>query len=299
MLSLRRWWLKNWLRLALIGLSVGAVWGLRQTRGDLLVEMYGWVARPLQGSEPNQAWETDARVLELQQRLAELENQNRSLRSLIDYQKQLGEKGIAAPTIGRSANGWWQQVILGRGAKDGVAVGAIVMAPGGVVGRVEAVTDSTSRVILLSNLSSRVGVTVGRSRHMGYLRGLGDNVATMEFFEKLPDVNAGDTVYTSNYSQLFPAGLPVGVIESVDTKNGPAPEAKVRITAPLSTLEWTVIYPHTPTSFDNLSRPDVIVPGEGELENGTQGGNGAGPGALETGGADVGGSDAEAVESAP
>ncbi|MEM6503188.1 MAG: rod shape-determining protein MreC [Cyanobacteria bacterium P01_C01_bin.89] len=272
MLSLRRWWLKNWLRIVLIGVSAGAVWGLRQTQGDVLTEIYGWVARPLQGDAPNQSWERDARVLELQQRLAELENQNRSLRSLIDYQSELDDKGIAAPTIGRSANGWWQQVVLGRGSNDGVVEGAIVMAPGGVVGRVEAVTANTSRVLLLSNLSSRVGVTVGRSRFMGYLRGQNGNVAVMEFFEKLPDVRAGDTVFTSNYSQLFPAGLPVGVVESVDTKSGPAPEAKVRITAPLSTLEWTIIYPYTPESLDNLPLTDDNEPalnnqaGDGESE---------------------------------
>lgn len=132
------------------------------------------------------------------------------------------------------------------------------MAPGGVVGRVEEVTPSTSRVLLLSNLSSRVGVTVGRSRNMGYLRGQNGNIAVMEFFEKLPDVRVGDNIVTSNYSQLFPAGLPVGRVESVDTKTGPAPEARIRITAPLSTLEWTVIYPHTPKTFDNLSSPDAM-----------------------------------------
>ena len=264
MLTLRRWWIKNWLRIALISVAAGAVWGLRETRGEVLSEMYGWVTRPFQGNAPTQAWQTDARVLELQQRLSELENQNRSLRSLIDYQNTLGEKGIAAPTIGRSSNGWWQQVILGRGTKDGVKAGAIVMAPGGVVGRVEEVTASTSRVLLLSNLSSRVGVTVGRSRDMGYLRGQGDTIAVMEFFEKLPDVRPGDTVFTSNYSQLFPEGLPVGVVESVDSTTGPAPEAKIRITAPLSTLEWTIIYPHTPKTFGNLSTPKAgtLKPGD-------------------------------------
>ena len=51
-------------------------------------------------------------------------------------------------------------------------------------------------------------------------------------------------VSTSAYSQLFPAGLPVGTVESVNLTNTPAPEAIVKLSAPLNILEWVNVYPN-------------------------------------------------------
>jgi rod shape-determining protein MreC len=123
-------------------------------------------------------------------------------------------------------------------------VGYIVMAPGGVVGRVTNVTPNTSRVLLLSDPSSRIGVTISRSRFMGYMRGQSTSHAVMEFFDKVPDVRRGDVVSTSSLSQLFPAGMPVGRVESVNLNKSPAPEATIELSAPVSFLEWAVVYPH-------------------------------------------------------
>jgi rod shape-determining protein MreC len=50
-------------------------------------------------------------------------------------------------------------------------------------------------------------------------------------------------VTTSSVSQLFPSGLPVGRIESLNLEKNPAPEAVIEITAPMSRLEWLMVYP--------------------------------------------------------
>jgi rod shape-determining protein MreC len=96
---------------------------------------------------------------------------------------------------------------------------------------------------------------------MGYIRGQSTNRAVMEFFDKVPDVRRGDVVATSSLSQLFPAGLPVGRVESVDLNKSPAPEAVIELSAPVSFLEWAIIYPHTlgaptvPSPNQKLDRP--------------------------------------------
>jgi len=140
----------------------------------------------------------------------------------------------------------------------------VVMAPGGVVGRVTAVTPTTSRVLLLSDPSSRVGVTVSRSRHMGYMRGQSTNRAVLEFFDKVPDVRRGDVVTTSSLSRLFPPGLPIGRVESVDLNKSPAPEAVIELSAPVSFLEWAVVYPHDqsaqPVPDQSTDRPKTAEP---------------------------------------
>ncbi|NJP08425.1 MAG: rod shape-determining protein MreC [Leptolyngbyaceae cyanobacterium RU_5_1] len=255
MFTLRRWWDRHRIQTVLAGLSLGAAVFLRQTQGAVLYETYQLLARPFQPNLERKSALENARFQELQERLTELESQNQQLRSLLGYVSENKRSGITTPVVGRSADHWWQQLILGRGQKDGVKDGAIVMAPGGVVGRVISVTPRTSRVLLLSDPSSRVGATVSRSRYMGYIRGKSSNRVVMEFFDKVPDVRQGDVITTSSLSQLFPAGLPVGRVESVNLNKSPAPEAVIELTAPVSFLEWAVIYPHAQSSLSRSSPP--------------------------------------------
>ena len=244
MYTLRRWWDRHQLRIILTSMAVGSALLLRQTQATPLFEGYQLLTRAFQPNVVQQKLLENAQFQELQQRLTELESQNQRLRELVGYVSEAKKAGITAPVVGRSADHWWQQLILGRGSNDNVRVGYIVMAPGGVVGRVTNVTPNTSRVLLLSDPSSRIGVTISRSRFMGYMRGQSTSHAVMEFFDKVPDVRRGDVVSTSSLSQLFPAGMPVGRVESVNLNKSPAPEATIELSAPVSFLEWAVVYPH-------------------------------------------------------
>jgi rod shape-determining protein MreC len=78
---------------------------------------------------------------------------------------------------------------------------------------------------------------------MGLVKGKGSQIAVMEFFEKVPDIKPGDIVTSSPVSQLFPAGLPIGRVQSVNLEKGPAPEAKIILTAPIDNLEWVIVHP--------------------------------------------------------
>lgn len=246
MYTLRRWWDRHALKLGLAFLALSTAWLLRQTQSAFVFELYQRLTLPFQSAGPTQAdILANAQVQELQQRLTELDNQNRQLQKLLDYKATQPATAITAPIIGRSADHWWQQITLGRGSQDGIKVGAVVSGTGGVVGRVVQVTPHTSRVLLVSDPTSQIGVTISRSRYMGYLRGQSGNRAVMEFFDKVPDVRPGDVVSTSSFSQLFPAGLSIGRIESVDFGKSPAPEAVVELSAPLSYLEWVVVTPST------------------------------------------------------
>lgn len=245
MYALRRWWDRNGIRLGLIALALGSAWVVRETQGAAVYEIYRLLTRPFVGSPVESAEPApDPRVRELEQRLVELESQNRQLQELLGYVQDRPSQGVVAPVIGRSADHWWQQVILGRGSQDGIQVGAIVSGNGGIVGRVTHVTSNTSRVLLISDPTSQVGVTISRSRNMGYIRGQAANRVIMEFFDKVPDVRPGDVVATSSYSRLFPPGLPVGTVESVNLNKSPAPEAVIALSAPISHLEWVIVAPN-------------------------------------------------------
>ncbi len=247
MFTLRRWWDRHRLQIILASLALGSAAFLRQTEGAVLYEVYKLLAFPFQPNLERKEALENAQFQELQQRLTELESQNQQLRSLVGYVAEAKKSQITAPVVGRSADHWWQHLILGRGTQDGVQPGSIVMAPGGLVGRVISATPNTSRVLLLSDPSSRVGATVSRSRNMGYVRGQTSNRAIMEFFDKVPDVRQGDVITTSSLSKLFPVGLPIGRVQSINLNKSPAPEAVIELSTPISFLEWAVVYPHKPS----------------------------------------------------
>ncbi|MEB3281446.1 MAG: rod shape-determining protein MreC [Lyngbya sp.] len=257
-MNTRSWWSRHGSQLTLLGLAVVTAWLVRQTQGAALFEIYYWVSRPFHQSEEQalmvheQATVLNAKVEGLEAKIEDLESQNQNLQKLLGYvSSKPNDKGVVAPVIARSAEHWWQQVTLGRGSKDDIKADDLVMGPGGVVGRIVSVTPHTSQVLLLSDPTSRVGIAVSRTRQMGYLKGQGNNQGVMEFFDNVPQVKPDDVVVTSAFSQIFPAGWPVGKVVSVDLNKAPAPEAVIEFFVPLGSLEWVVVYPN-PKSVQHL-----------------------------------------------
>jgi rod shape-determining protein MreC len=257
MFTLNRWWNRYRLQAILIGLAVGSAAVIRQTNGAVLFESYHLLSGVFRPNPTQGKLLANAQFDELQQRLTELESQNQRMRDLLGYTSEVNQKGTPAAIVGRSSDHWWQQVILGRGSQSGIKVGDIVRATGGLIGRVTDVTQTTSRVLLLSDPTSRVGAMVSRSRVMGYVRGKTSNRLTMEFFDKAPDVRKGDVIVTSSLSQLFPAGVPIGRVESIDLSKSLVPKATIELSAPVSSLEWAVVYPFSPST-----QPLPVEPGQ-------------------------------------
>jgi len=252
MVTVRRWWGRKGLQIGSLALVLGGAWILRQTQGAMLLEVYQVMTRPLQilqsGQTPAERLEErlkDAQFMEMQTRIQELESQNKQLQNLLGYvqTEPVASRPVPARVVGRSADHWWQQVTLNRGSNSGIQEGFIVKAEGGLVGLVDSVTPNTSRVLLISDLKSQVGVTISRTSAKGVLRGDSSAEAVLEFYEKVPNVKVGDLVSTSTYSQKFPSGLAVGRIKSLDLKKLPASVAKVELFPPIRSLDWVAVYP--------------------------------------------------------
>ena len=245
---MHRWWDKHGWQTTLTILVLALAWLLKQTQATAIAEAYYFLVSPFQSKQQLQLENklTNARILELEQRLNELEQQNQQFKQLLDYANPQDSSVITAPIIGRSADIWWNQITLGKGSKDGVAQGFIVRGIGGVIGRIIQVTPHTSRVLLISDPNSRVGAVVTRTRHPGFLQGQNSQTAIMRFFAQVVDVRVGDTITTSSLSYLYPAGLPIGQVKSVNFDKGPAPEAEIELNVPIDVLEWLVIQPFYP-----------------------------------------------------
>jgi rod shape-determining protein MreC len=247
----RSWWNRSRNQIFLLGLAILAAWLVRQTQGAALYEMYYWLTRPFHlptatvVEQEKVVRQIAPRINQLEAEIQELKIQNQKFQDILNYvSSKKPDQGIVAPVIGRSADSWWKQIIVGRGSQDGINNQDLVVAPGGLIGRVISVTPNTSKVMLLSDPMSRIGVTISRNRNMGFLKGNTTEQGIMEFFESDPKVKVGDVVVTSSYSQILPAGLPVGKVVSVDMNKAPSPEAIIEFFAPISAVEWVIIYPN-------------------------------------------------------
>ncbi|TAE53509.1 MAG: rod shape-determining protein MreC [Nostocales cyanobacterium] len=265
MFTARRWWENKALHIGLLVVVLGSAWTIRQTQGALIMEIYQTISSPLKNLQPRINPEDrfrDAKFLELQTRIVELENQNQKLQGLLNYveKEKPATPPIIARVVGRSADQWWQQVTLNSGTKAGIKEGFIVKAEGGLVGIVESVTSNTSRVLLVSDLKSQVGVTISRTNAKGVLRGDSSNEGVLEFYEKVPNVKVGDLISTSNYSQKYPTGIPVGRIKSLDLKKLPASIAKVELFPPIRYLDWVTVHPGSEKIDIQTTKPENQEP---------------------------------------
>ncbi len=267
MFTLRRWWNQYALKSGVILLTLAAALALRETHGSTVYELYRWLTRPFHPGPSRELILQSSYAQELQQRLVELESQNRALRQIVEGETSKVAEGIPAAVIGRSAGDWWQQIVISRGSRDGISENDVVTAPGGLVGRVISVSPNSSRVLLVSDPTSRVGARVSRSRATGYIRGMMGQRVVMEFFDKIPDVKVGDVVVTSSYSKLFPKDLPIGRIVELNLQKSPAPEVVVELTAPLNIVEWVEVISFEPKDIAAPRPLETLesVPGRLEL----------------------------------
>ncbi len=223
------WWL---LLLALVG--------VRLSKGAFLTDAYALLSRPFWPGTAQREWLQSAQQLDQRSRLAQLEQDNRRLRTLLGLQRANPQE-VTAAVISREPEGWWKQLVLGAGELQGIRRGDAVVGPGGLVGRVASVTPTTARVALLTDSSSSIGVWVGRTQSMGLLTGVNGSRPELRFLVKDPQVRPGDVVVTSPASTLVPPGMSVGVIQSVDEKAVPAPTAVVQLSAPVEAIDWVQV----------------------------------------------------------
>ena len=238
-----RWWDKYGFSAILVSVSLLVALSIKLTQASVFSEAYYFVVRPFQSQKQLILEDRliNARILELEQRISELEQQNQQFRQLLDYGETRQEKTIAAPVIGRSRDRWWNRITLGKGERDGVKQGYIVMGIGGVVGKVTHTTPHTSKVLLISDTTSRVGAVLSRNRQLGYVRGKDSSTAVMKFFNQVADIKPGDEIATSNLSKLYPPGLPIGKVKSHQINQNDISEIEIELTAPIDVLEWVNI----------------------------------------------------------
>ncbi|PJE30461.1 Cell shape-determining protein MreC [Pseudooceanicola marinus] len=185
----------------------------------------------------------------------QLEQENARLLDLNNVQLDPRLTYITGVVMADSGSPYRQSVLLNIGARDGIVDGWAAMDGIGLVGRISGVGDKISRVILLTDTSSRMPVTIQPSGQTAMV--MGDNTAApaLDFIEDNDLVRPGDRVVSSGDGGVFPAGLLVGQV--AEDKAG---RLRVRLAADYERLEFLRVLRHLGT--ENLTQPGgMILPG--------------------------------------
>ncbi len=191
-------------------------------------------------------------------RLQEVERENRRLRELLQFAEtrpsfELQGGQIIARSIGQNATNFLNVVMIDLGSRHGIRVGMPVVDEQGLVGRISAVTATTSKVLLITDPSSTVNAILQSSRLTGVISGTPGSHPVIGFLPQGTEIGVGEVVLTSGMGGSFPKGIHIGQIVEVRQRDvNVFQEAVVRPTVNFGQLEEVMVV----TNFD----PSEFVP---------------------------------------
>lgn len=166
--------------------------------------------------EQNKQLEQTIDRLRLEQAaLLEDARQGQRLQGLLHFQEKYVYKTMAAQVIGTSGSPQSHVLYLDKGAADGLTRDMAVITPDGIVGKVREAFPHTAQVLLINDQTSGAGVILETTRIRGILRG--NAAGQPQVVDIMSDnrIKPGEKVLTAGGDEIFPRGLPVGVVEKV------------------------------------------------------------------------------------
>lgn len=221
---------------------------------DLIDHVGNWVdGAALARTEKEALQRQRIELAQLATHAAQLSTENEQLRRLLNVADTVTQPSVAVEVLYEPANAYSRHLVLNKGASSGIRAGMPVIDEGGVVGQVVRVTPFTAEAALLTDDKVSIPVQVLRNGLRLIAFGAGGGKVEARYLAADVDLEPGDTLVTSGIGGVFPAGLSVASIDSVqrDAASGFA----VGVATPLSHPER---YRHFLVLLvDTSQRPDV------------------------------------------
>ena len=162
-----------------------------------------------------------------------LSNQNKNLRKILDSDDTLFKENIVlSKVLIDKSSPYLKSIIINRGSKSGLLKGMPVMDKDFLIGRIVETNYLSSRVLLLTDLNSRIPVTFGEEGIQAILKGSGGSRPVLEYLPEGYVVKEGVDVFTSGKDRIFLPGSPIGTT----TENG-----KVKLFSESSQLSFVKV----------------------------------------------------------
>jgi rod shape-determining protein MreC len=196
--------------------------------------------------------EENERLLRWRQTALSLASENAELRNLLKLAPEPAASFVTARVISNSGGAYARSLLVHAGSENGVARGQAAITGEGLVGRVAEVGSGAARILLVTDLNSRVPVIVEGPQLRALMTGDNSDRPSLRYLDTASGIKIGDRVVTSGEGGVFPPGLPVGVIASLD---GEAPRVEPYVE--LSQVEYLRIVDYG--LADGLPKP--VPPG--------------------------------------
>jgi rod shape-determining protein MreC len=212
--------------------------------------------------EQNQDLQKTIDRLRLEQAsLLEDARQGQRLQSLLDFQQRYIYKTLAAQAIGTSGSDQSRVFYLDKGSADGLDRDMAVITADGIVGKVREVYPKSAQVLAINDQTSGAGVILETTRIRGILRG--NAIGQPQIVGILADqrIQPGEKVLTAGGDQIFPRGLPVGVVEKVvrDPERDSFIDVIVKPAAHLDRLDEVLVITSTLPRFSPEQQQDLAA----------------------------------------
>jgi len=194
---------------------------------DTVVPSFDWAMAPVTASvkllrdfrsyqniyEQNQELRRELRQMTSWKEAAlQLEQENARLRDLNNVRLDPRLTYITGVVLADSGSPFRQSVLINVGSRDGIVDGWATMDGIGLVGRISGVGDNTSRVILLTDTTSRIPAVIQPSGQRALVTGDNSAAPPIDFLEDPDQVRPGDRIVTSGDGEVFPPGLLIGQV---------------------------------------------------------------------------------------
>ncbi len=235
---------------------------------DLPIQVGTWLAETVTSRSAllNENYRLRRENLRIHARLekyAELEAENRRLRSLLDSSIKVGDRVLIAELLSVDMDPFARRIVLNKGTRHGVFSGQSLIDSNGVMGQVVQAGPFSSNALLITDPSHALPVQVHRSGYRAVAVGTGpQNLLELLHIPNNADLRVGDLLVTSGLGGRFPSGYPVGHIISIDRDRGrPFASVKVEPTARLErNREVLLVWPAEGGESSEGVNPGAIIP---------------------------------------
>jgi rod shape-determining protein MreC len=157
--------------------------------------------------------------------MEQLRNEIDELRSILGYSDEIELRNLPAQVIGKDPASRFASFVIDKGSRDGVqenqAVIAVQDGNRGLAGKIQTVSAGRSMVIPVFDPSNHVAARLLKSRYEGLISGAGDGTSlTMRYVDDRAraSIRFGDAVITSGMNSIYPAGIRIGTVDSIQSK---------------------------------------------------------------------------------
>ncbi len=196
----------------------------------------------------------NARLLAWKEAALKLEAKVARYEALLNVQVDPEIKYISGRVVSDNGGPFVDTVIVNVGREQGAKSGDAVIDSDGVVGRVVATGEKAARVLLLTDLNSRIPVVIEPAHYKAVLAGDNTDWPKLEYLTSTSGISPGDRVVTSGDGGLIPPGLPIGLV--IQTSDG---LTRVQTFADRDRLDFVRVLQYAfPTEVARQDPPDVL-----------------------------------------